>query len=103
MYQFLKIFAGEPLVPIRANEIGIPKIIGDGGTFDVIVGIVYTGIGAIALFYIVRGALLFIQANGDPGQINEAKNTVLYSVAALAMSTIVFSILRFVADKVGGV
>lgn len=90
----------ERLIPIDANSIGIPRVFGNGNTIDIIVGLVYTFIGAIALLFIVRGALLFIQANGDPGQIKEARNTVLYAVIGLILSTIVFNILNFAAGSI---
>lgn len=93
--------AGEKLIPIDANNIGIPKVLGDGNTLDAIVGIVYTFIAAIALFFIVRGALLFVQSNGDQGMITEARNTVLFSVIGLGLSTIVFAIINFAAGSIG--
>lgn len=88
------------LVPLNADDIGIPRVQGNGGTLDVIIGLVYTIIAALALFFIVRGALLFIQANGDPGQINEARNTVIFSVIGLVLSTLVFTIINFVLRSV---
>lgn len=98
MLQNILLLAAEKLVPIDANSVGLPKVQGDGGTFDTIVGLVYIFIGALALFFIVRGALLFVQSNGDAGQVQEAKNTVLYSVIGLILSTIVFALLNFVAE-----
>lgn len=96
----IKTFAAEKLIPLNADNLGIPKVAGDGSTFDVIVGLVYTLIAALAVLFIVRAALLFIQANGDPGQINEARNTVLYSVIGLILASLVFAIINFVARSV---
>lgn len=97
MKYMLELFGG--LIPVDANSVGIPEIKGDGATFNIIVGLVYMLIGALALLYIVRGALLFLQANGDPGMIKEARNTVLYAVIGLGLTTIVFTILNFVAGR----
>ncbi len=94
--------AGEKLIPINANDIGIPRVSGDGSAFNVIVGMVYVLLAAFAVFYIVRAALLFVTAQGDPGQITEARNTIIFAGVGLAASTVVFLALQWVAQKVGG-
>lgn len=100
MTHSIQSFAQQKLIPLEADRLGIPKVAGNGETFDVIVGLVYTLIAALALFFIVRAALLFIQANGDAGQITEARNTILYSVAGLILASLVFTIINFVARSI---
>lgn len=81
---------------INASDVNIPKITANADTFNAIIGIVYTLLAAFAIFYIVRGALLFITSGSDPGQAKQARETVLYAAIALAGSTVVFALIFFV-------
>jgi len=89
-------------VGIDANRIGIPQVKADDATFGRIVGLIYVAIGAVALFYIVRGALLFVTSNGNPNDVKAARTTILIAVAALVLATSVFAIVNFFIANVGG-
>jgi hypothetical protein len=85
-----------------ADKWGIPKIGATDSTFQAIITMIYTLIGALSLFYIVRAALLFITSNGDANEVKQARTTILIAVAALVLSTLVFGIVNFFITKVGG-
>lgn len=87
---------------INATEVGIPKIIDTGVLFNDILGLVYTAIAAISLFYVVRGALLFVTHGGEANTAKEARETVLYAIVALVGSTLVFTLINFVLNATEG-
>ena len=87
---------------VDADTWGLPKIYATDNAFSAIMGMVYTLIGALCLFYIIRGALLFITSNGDPNDVKQARTTILIAVAVLVVSTSVFAIVNFFISNVGG-
>ena len=84
-------------ISIKAEDIGLPKNVGSDATFNAIVGLVYTVIAALAIFYIVRAGLLYVTSGSDPASVKDARETILYAVIALVGSTIVFGLIQFVA------
>ena len=93
-----KLFA----LTIDASETGIPTVKADDATFNRILGLIYVLIGAVALFYIIRGALLFITSQGDANDVKQARTTVLIAVVSLVLATMVFGIVNFFIANVGG-
>lgn len=87
---------------IDAAKASLPVVNGGAGALNIIFGIVYAIIGAMALFYIVRAGLLFVTSGSEPGQVKAAKETILYAIIALVTSTLVFTILSFVVSNIGG-
>lgn len=88
-------------VSVDADKVGIPKIEANDATFNLIVGLIYTIIAAVSLFYIVRGALLFVTSGSDPASVKAARETILYAVIGLAGSTAVFALIGFVLRRLG--
>lgn len=89
-------------IKIGADEVGIPRINDSGELFDRILGLVYVAIAAISLFYVVRGALLYVTHGGEPTTAKEARETVLYALVALVGSSLVFILIQFVLKVAGG-
>ncbi|MEO5690740.1 MAG: hypothetical protein ABIQ64_00970 [Candidatus Saccharimonadales bacterium] len=89
-------------IKITADELKIPKVVADGDQFDRILGLIYVFIAAISLFYVVRGALLYVTHGGEANTAKEARETVLYAVVALIGSSLVFALLQFVLNQVKG-
>ncbi len=53
--------------------------------------------GLLAVVMIIWGGYLFIFGNGDPGQITNARKTILNAVIGLAIAILASQIVRFVA------
>jgi hypothetical protein len=83
-------------ISISADEVKIPKITDDGALLDDIFGLVYVAIAAISLFYVVRGALLYVTHGGEANTTKEARETILYALVALVGSSLVFVLIQFV-------
>lgn len=89
-------------IKVSADEVGIPKNIANGDLFDNILGLVYVAIAAISLFYVVRGALLYVTHGGEPTTAKEARETVLYALVALVGSSLVFTLINFILKVTEG-
>lgn len=53
-------------------------------------------IGVISVIAIILGGIRYATANGDQGQVTQAKNIILYAVIGLVVALIAFAITEFV-------
>ena len=56
-------------------------------------------IGAVAVIMIVVGGMRYVISGGDSGQVNSAKNTILYAVVGLVIAMASYGIVNFVLAK----
>jgi hypothetical protein len=56
-------------------------------------------IGAIAVVMIVIGGFRYTISGGDSGQVNGAKNTILYAVIGLVIALLSYGIVNFVLAR----
>lgn len=89
-------------INIRPNEINLPTVGANANTLNNILNLVYVVLGAACIFFIVRGALLYVTHGTDPNSVKQARETILYAIVALAASTLVFVFINFVVNSVGG-
>ncbi len=87
---------------VSADEIGIPKIAANGSTLDNIFGMIFVALAAVCIFFIVRGALLYVTSGSNPADNKQARETILYAIVALAGSTMVLTLIWFVIRGIGG-
>lgn len=84
---------------LNSGDLGIKKVQANDATMNSIFGAIYIIIGALALFYIVRAALLFVTSGSDPSSVKDARETILYSIVALVGSTVVIALIQFVLSS----
>jgi ABC-type Fe3+ transport system permease subunit len=86
----------------------IKKANGCGGSSttdlsNVIVGII-NGIvailGIVAAIFVIVGGVNYMTSQGDPGKLQKAKNTILYSVIGLIIAALAFAIVNFVVANI---
>jgi hypothetical protein len=65
-----------------------------------LLGAVYTVAGIVAVIAIIIGGIRYASANGDSGQIQAAKNTILYAVVGLVVIIMAAAITQFVIQNV---
>lgn len=87
--------------PINTRTIGLPRLTIDAAFVNNVLALVYTVIAAFAILFIVRAALLYVTHGSDPQSQRQARDTIIYAVAGLIGSTLVFSILLFINDRIG--
>lgn len=59
-------------------------------------------VGAVSVIMIIVGGLRYITSSGDSGNVQAAKNTILYAVVGLVIVIFAQTIVRFVVDRSTG-
>lgn len=63
---------------------------------------VYGLVGIIAVVFVVIGGFKYTTSQGDPGRVQQAKNTIMYALIGLAVTLLAFAITQFVLNALGG-
>ena len=63
---------------------------------------VYGLVGIIAVIFVVIGGFKYTTSQGDPGRVQQAKNTIMYALIGLAVTLLAFAITQFVLNALGG-
>jgi uncharacterized protein YacL len=66
-------------------------------TFDLILTLVFSLIGAIALIIITIAGFSYITSRGEPEKTARAKDTIMYAVIGLIVASLAATIVSFVA------
>ena len=80
--------------PVTVTNVPIINI--NQATLAQLLSITFTVAGAMAVLFILIGAVRYAVAVGDPGQLKTAKNTILYAIVGLIVSISGFAIVQFV-------
>lgn len=62
--------------------------------------VVFLAAGSLSILFIVIGGLRYVISTGDPNGAKQAKDTILYAVIGLLISTLAWAIVNFVAENV---
>jgi len=92
-----------PTVQIKSSDLnssGNLPCSADASTIGNLLGIAYLVAGMVAVLAIVIGGIRYATANGDSGQIQSAKNMVLYAVVGLVVVIMASAITNFVLTQV---
>ena len=82
--------------------------VNDGNSTDLpsfitnIVNILLFLAGAIAVIVIIIGGIRYVMSSGDAGQVQAAKNTILYAVVGLVVVIMAYAIVNFVINQFQG-
>lgn len=95
----LTIFANGQVTP---EQIGVPRVELTNNVLGDVMSSVFVFIGALAVLFMLVGAARFVTANGEPGKISQAKNTLIYAVVGIIVSALGFTIVQFVIGRLTG-
>jgi hypothetical protein len=87
---FVSNFANTVVIP------GIPKVQLDNSVIGTALSLTFTAIGGVCVLFILIGAIRYASSNGEQKDIAQAKNTILYSVIGLIVSTSAVALVQFV-------
>lgn len=91
---FNKLFAAP--IKISPNEVGIPTTSANDATVQAVVAAVFLIIGALSVTFIIIGGYRYIVSAGDPSNVKQAKNTILYAVVGLVVTIVSFAVVQLV-------
>ena len=63
---------------------------------QILINVVISIVGIIAIGMIVVAGQRYIVSNGDPGKIQAARNMIIYSLIGLVIAVLAFAIVNFV-------
>ena len=84
----------------QACQTGLPTVAADNNAVQTVLQITFGIIGALAIIYIIIGALHFITAQGNPQEAAKARQTIIYSVIGLIVALSAEAIVTFALSKV---
>jgi len=64
-----------------------------------VVNIMLFIIGAVAVIMIVVGGIKYTVSNGNPEQIKNAKNTIMYAIVGIVLAILAYAIVNFVITQ----
>lgn len=75
------------------------KVLGPNGILTKVINLLLTIIGIIAVIMIIIGGIRYTTSGGDSGQVNSARDTIIYSVVGLVIAIMAFAIVNWVLVK----
>ena len=80
---------------------GLPQVsIGDDtSVFRTVLQILFSVMGAVAVFIITLAGFKYVTSGGNPENVAKAKGTIIYAAVGLVVSLIAFSIVTFVVKN----
>lgn len=74
-------------------------LFGPTGTFHVIANDLIYLVGAIAVIMLIIGGLRYVISQGSKEGVEQAKNTILYSVIGIVVAILAYAIVNFVSSS----
>lgn len=87
---------------VDPNAVGVPEVALNDTTIANIMSAVFVLVGALAVFFLLVGAARYVSANGEAPKVAQAKNTILYALVGLILSTLGFTVVQFVIGSLAG-
>lgn len=66
------------------------------GTVKTVINTMLYIVGILAVVMIIYSGIRYITAHGDKGQVESAKNTLIYSIVGLVIAIVAYAIVNFV-------
>jgi hypothetical protein len=74
------------------------NLFAQGGVFQVASNTLIFIVGAVAVIFLIIGGLRYVISNGDPKNVEAAKNTILYAIVGIVVAIISFALVQFVIN-----
>jgi len=84
---------------INASDSGIPKVALDQAQVSSLFGGVLAIAGVIAVLFIVIGGYKYVASQGNPQEVQKAKETIIYALVGLVIVMMAFTIVQFVTNN----
>ncbi|HSX16747.1 MAG TPA: hypothetical protein VLH86_01460 [Patescibacteria group bacterium] len=78
---------------------GLPTVQATNGQVQIVTQIVFGVLGAVAVIFIIMGSIYMATAQGDPGKMARARQTIVFAAVGLAVALSAEAIVTFVVGK----
>lgn len=75
------------------------ELFGDGGIFTTVINVMLFLIGALSVIMLIYGGIRYTISRGDSGEVNNAKNTILYAIVGLIVAILAYAIVNWVVTS----
>lgn len=93
-------FLKQTILAQNIDLTSLPNPTTDEARLRVILTIVFSVTGSIALLVITIAGLRYVLSHGDPGLIAQSKNAIIYALVGLLLSIFALAIVTFVIGRV---
>jgi hypothetical protein len=93
--------------PCKLHKSEFPELCNGGDEDDAkkmvgkILNVVYGLIGVVAVVFVIIGGFKYMTSQGEPGRVQQAKNTILYALIGLVITISAFAITAFILQALG--
>ncbi len=93
--------------PCKKHASEFPELCTKGSEADAkvkvgkILNVIYGLIGIIAVVFVIIGGFKYMTSQGEPGRVQQAKNTIMYALIGLAVTLSAFAITNFILQALG--
>ena len=81
---------------LTARDLGIPQVTPTNARLEIILRFFFGLAGALAVLFIAIGGFRYTISSGDPGNVKQAKDTILYAVIGLVVALLAQFVIGFV-------
>lgn len=85
-----------------ATDCHVPQATLTADTLRTVAGNVFIVIGLLSVIFLIVGGFRYAISGGDPNNLKQAKETVLYSIIGLVVSILAFTLVAVVGKVAGG-
>lgn len=78
------------------------SLFGANGIFHTVANVLIYIVGAIAVIMLIIGGLRYVISQGDKGNVESAKNTILYAVIGIVVAILSYALVNFVSASLTG-
>lgn len=100
MNSWITFIAGD--AKVDPDSIGVPKVELTQSTIGDVFSAVLVFVGGMSVLFMLVGAARYVTANGDAKQVTTAKNTIIYALIGMIVSSMAFIIVQFVLGRLTG-
>lgn len=84
---------------LSKDDVGLPKAQVNDAQFQSLLGGVFAVAGAVAVVFIILGGIKYSISQGNAGDLQKAKDMIVYSLVGLVFVIIAFSIVQLVTAR----
>lgn len=77
------------------------ELFDDGGIVTTVINTMLFIVGILAVIMIIYAGIRYTTAHGDKGQVESAKNTLMYSIVGLVVTIVAYAVVNWVVGLFG--
>lgn len=77
------------------------ELTGDNGIVTTVINTMLFIVGILSVVMIIFAGIRYVTAHGDKGQVESAKNTLIYAIVGLIVSIVAYALVNWVVGLFG--